>query len=150
MKKIVLAAVAAAAMTVPAAAQSGEGRIEARGGFISIMGFEKAAAGVGAGYDFDMGGSGFVGIDGGVEKVFVDGLDPLWTLAVRGGAKVGDKAKIYALGGRLFVEGTGAWFLGAGGQHDLGERTYVKLEYRRTIESGADLSYVMAGVGMKF
>lgn len=152
MRKIaILAAAATALFATPAFAQSGEGRVEARGGIVWAGGAEEAFIGAEAGYDFDLGETAFVGVNAGVDKVLVGGSDAIFSVGGRIGAKVGEKGKIYALGGYAFTDGSGdAAYIGAGYQHKLGSNVYGKIEYRRTLASGTDLNFAGVGVGFAF
>ena len=154
MRKIALiAALAAATVASPALAQdaaTGEGRVEVRGGIAWAQGAEEAFAGVEAGYDFDLGDSAFVGIQGSADKVLASGAEVLWSIGGRVGVKAGDAGRAYVLGGYGFVDGSDGPFAGAGYQHNLGANTYAKIEYRRTLVSGPDVNFAGVGVGFRF
>ena len=154
MRKIaILAALAAATVAAPAFAQDaapGEGRVEARGGIVWAEGAEEAFAGVEVGYDFDLGDTAFIGIQGSADKVLVEDVDVLWSIGGRVGAKVGDAGRAYVLGGYGFAEGDDGAFAGAGYQHNLGKNVYAKVEYRRTLVEGPDLNFAGVGVGFRF
>ncbi len=66
MYKQVLAVTVFAAFAATPAYAEGEGRIEARGGIAFAGGTSEAFAGIGGGYDFDLGGKAFIGLDVGV------------------------------------------------------------------------------------
>lgn len=151
-KLIVLAAVAAAVSAAPAVAQerSGEGRIEARGGVAWASGTEEAFAGIAAGYDFDLGDSAFVGVEGSADKVLASGANVLWSVGGRLGVKAGVAGKAYALGGWGFTKGGDAPFLGLGYQHKFGDSLYGKIEYRRTLDNGPDVNFAGVGLGVNF
>lgn len=151
-KIVVLAALAAATVATPAFAQSaaGEGRVEVRGGIAWAEGAEEAFAGVAAGYDFDLGDTAFVGVEGSADKVLADGAEVLWSIGGRVGAKVGDAGRVYALGGYGFADGSDGPFAGAGYQHNLGEKIFAKVEYRRTLVEGPDVNFAGVGVGLRF
>ena len=151
MRKIViLAALAAATVASPALAQSGEGRAEVRGGIAWAQGQEEAFAGIAAGYDFDLGDTAFVGAEVSADKVLAGGADVLFSVGGRVGAKVGDAGRVYALGGSGFTEGDDGAFAGAGYQHNLGEKLFAKIEYRRTLVEGPDVNFAGVGVGLRF
>lgn len=145
MKKIILAAVAAAAMAAPAAA---EYRAEVRGGMAFGYGDSAPVVGVGGGYDHVM-DSGFVGIDVGADKVFEDGVDVVFSVGARAGAAMGEGTKLYGTVGLAFEDGSDL-YAGIGAQKDFGETTYGKLELRRFFNSGKDINALVVGVGMKF
>ncbi len=155
MRKIaILAALAAATVASPAFAQdsaaTGEGRIEVRGGIAWAQGAEEAFAGVAVGYDFDLGDTAFIGVEGSADKVLADGAEVLWSIGGRVGAKVGDEGRAYVLGGYGFVDGSDGPFAGAGYQHNLGEKVFAKVEYRRTLVEGPDVNFAGVGVGFRF
>lgn len=149
---IAIAAVAAAVTAVPAAAQErgGEGRVEARAGIAWAAGNSEAFAGIEGGYDFDLGESAFIGVQASADKVLVKGANVIWGVGGRIGAKVGEKGKIYALGGYAFSEGDDAAFIGAGFQHKFGSKLYGKIEYRRTLNNGTDVNFAGLGLGAAF
>ena len=151
-KFIVAAALTAAALSAPAfAAEGGEGRIEARGGIAFADGDSEAIAGVAAGYDFDLGESAFVGVEGSADKLLVGGTDVLFGASARAGAKVGENGKFFVAAGYTFGEGD-AFHAGAGYEQKLGSNVYGKLEYRRFFvgDGFADINTVAVGVGVKF
>jgi outer membrane immunogenic protein len=149
MKKLLIAAAAVSAF-IASPAMANEGRVEARGGIAFAAGAEEAFAGIGAGYDFDLGESAFAGVDLGADKVLADGADVFWSVGGRVGAKVGEKGKAYVLGGIGFADGFEEGYLGAGYQHKLGEKVYGKVEYRRVLLDGSDLNFAGVGVGVAF
>jgi hypothetical protein len=150
MRKLVLAAAAAAALSATPAFAANEARVEARGGIAFAGGAEEAFAGVAAGYDFDLGDSAFIGVEGSADKVLANGSKVLWGLGARVGAKTGDAGKLYAIGGIGFCCSTSDPFLGAGYQHKFGESLYGKIEYRRVLTNGTDLNFVGVGLGTTF
>lgn len=146
MRKIaVLAAVAAAAVAVPASAN--EGRAEVRSGIAFADGYEEAVLGVAAGYDFDLGTSAFAGVEVSADKVLVDGAEVVLGTSGRLGAKLGN-GKLYATAGYSF-NGVEAFHAGAGYEHKIGSRAYVKAEYRRLFDD-VDGNIAAIGVGMTF
>lgn len=148
MKKMfAIAAAAVALATVPA--QANEARVELRGG-VAWANETEAFAGVGAGYDFDLGDKAFAGLDAGADKVLVDGAEVLWSVGGRIGAKVGTGGKLYALGGVGFCCGEQDAYAGAGYQHALGQKAYVKVEYRNVFNDGDNINFAGVGVGVRF
>ena len=144
---IVLGA-AAAALAVPA--QANEARVEARGGIAWAEGVEEAVAGVAAGYDFDLGETAFLGIEGSADKVLADGADVVWGASARVGARVGANGKLYAAGGYSFGEGEDVPHLGAGYQHRVGTNLYLKTEYRHFFSDFVDVNTAVVGLGYSF
>ncbi|MBT8427514.1 MAG: hypothetical protein KJO02_05745, partial [Erythrobacter sp.] len=78
-KFALLAAVAAAAVATPAAAEDegGEFRAEVRGGVIWVEDFSEATLGAAVGYDFDLGETAFAGVELSGDKILVEGADVL-------------------------------------------------------------------------
>jgi outer membrane immunogenic protein len=147
MLKYALAALALTAAASPALAN--EGRVEARGGIVWAGGGEEAVAGAAAGYDWDLGESAFIGVEGSADKILVDGIDVLFGATARVGAKLGENGRLYATGGYTFGEGDAA-HIGAGYQHNLGESVYAKVEYRHFFDDFADLDAAVVGIGFRF
>lgn len=149
MRKIaIVLGAAAAALAVPA--QANEARVEARGGVAWAEGEEEAIAGIAAGYDFDLGETAFLGVEGSADKVLVDGADIVWGATARVGAKVGANGKLYAAGGYSFGEGEDVPHLGAGYQHKVGSNLYLKAEYRHFFSDFVDVDTAAVGVGYAF
>jgi outer membrane immunogenic protein len=146
---LVLAATMAAAFTTPAFA-SGEGRIEARGGIAFAGGSSEAFAGIGAGYDFDLGDKAFIGADLGADKILAGNTKVLFSVGARVGAKIGEKGRLYANGGIGFCCGTSDPYIGAGYQHKIGSSVYGKVEYRRILSNGTDVNFAGLGIGVAF
>jgi outer membrane immunogenic protein len=152
MRKLALIAAIAAFTATPALAE-GQGRVEARGGLATGGGAEEGFAGIAAGYDFDLGSNGFLGLEAGADKVLAGGADVLFSAAVRGGVKAGEKTRIYAIGGMGFADGESDPFIGAGAEFGLGGgNVYAKAEYRRVITSGGfpDINFFGVGIGSRF
>lgn len=152
MKKMfVLAAAAAAIAATPAQAATGEGRVEVRGGIAWGGGGEEAFGGVGAGYDFDLGDSAFVGIDLGADKVLVGGAEVLWSVGARVGGKVGQNGRAFVNGGVGFCCGEQDPYAGVGYEHKVGSNVYLKAEYRHVfINASNDINFAGAGIGFRF
>lgn len=149
MRTLVLAALAATTALAATPAMANETRVEARGGIAWGAGDSEAIAGVAAGYDFDLGDSGFAGAEISADKVLVDGSDVVFGLSARAGAKLGE-GKLYGIGGYSAAEGPDAWHLGAGYQHKLGSSLYLKGEYRHFFTDFEDIDALVAGVGFTF
>jgi outer membrane immunogenic protein len=150
MRKFATLAVVASALIAAPAYASGEARVEARGGIAFAGGNSEAFVGVAAGYDFDLGDSGFVGLEGSADKLLVGGSDVLFGVAARGGAKVGEKGKAYVLGGYGFTKDASDPFIGAGYQHKIGSKVYGKLEYRMILNQGSNINFAGVGIGAAF
>jgi outer membrane immunogenic protein len=150
MRKFAPLALLASALIAAPAYASGEGRVEARGGIAFAGGAEEAFAGIAGGYDFDLGDSGFAGIEGSADKVLVGGADVLFGVAARAGVKAGEKGKAYVLAGYGFTDNADDAFIGAGYQHKIGNKVYGKLEYRMILNQGSNINFAGVGVGVAF
>lgn len=152
MRKMIFAAATAIAATVAfaAPAQANEGRVGVHGGVLWSDGDSEGVLGAMAGYDFDLGQQGFVGVEGSVDKILEDGVDLIGSLTARGGLKVGAKGKAYALAGYTFTEGDDLPHAGLGYQHKLGERFFVNAEYRHYFADGPDANAATVGLGLTF
>lgn len=155
MRLAILSAAAVLLATTPALAN--EARIEARGGVAWSNGESEALAGVAAGYDYDLGTSAFVGAEVSADKILDGAANRVgFGFAGRVGAKIGEKSKLYAIGGYTtkfceFCDDT--WNAGAGYELGFGQKLYGKVEYRHFFvdnSSGDDVDAVVAGLGMKF
>ena len=142
-----LATLAAAAVAAPA--QANEARVEARGGMVFAFGDEEAVAGAAAGYDFDLGEDGFAGVEVSADKVLRGGFDVQFGFTGRVGINTSEDGRLYFNGGYT-VGDLDDWHLGAGYQHDLGERLYVKAEYRHIFENGFEPDVALVGLGARF
>ncbi len=147
IKFAAIVAVAAAVSAIPA--QANEVRVEARGGAVFAFGDEEAVAGVAAGYDYDLGESGFAGVEVSADKVLRDGYDVQFGFTGRVGVNLSEAGRFYFNGGYT-VGDIDDWHLGAGYQRDLTESVYAKVEYRHIFEGGIDPDVALVGVGMRF
>ena len=140
MKIFAYAATAAVIFTAtPALA---EGNVDVHGGISGTCvegacDSAKFVVGVGAGYDFAVGNNVFLGPQANVDLIRIgDSTLGNYSLVARLGTKIGEKSKIYALGGYAGQElggGLGVasgWRLGAGYEHLLGKNIFLKIEYR--------------------
>ena len=149
MRKIaILAAAVSAVIAVPAAAN--EGHAEVRGGIAWANGVEEAVAGVAAGYDWDLGDTVFVGVEGSADKVLASGTEVVFGATGRLGAKLSENTKIFAASGVSFSDGDENFHLGGGIQHALSESLYVKAEYRHFFDDFIDVNTAVVGVGLRF
>ena len=149
MKKTLIIAAAMLASATPALAE-GEGRIEARGGIAFTSNASEAIAGIAAGYDFDLGaGKGFAGVEVSADKLLVGGADVLFGVTGRLGTRIGENGRLFGTAGYSFNDGD-AFHAGAGYQHNLGEKAFAKVEYRRYFNDGTDVNTATVGVGIRF
>lgn len=154
MRKFAVATAAAvAALATPAAARDGgEFRVEARGGIVWAYDESEATAGAAIGYDFDLGETLFVGVEGSLDKVLVDGADAVFGLSSRLGTKTSDAGKLYATLGYTFENDSfyDAIVLGAGYEHKLNDTIYVGAAYRHFFSDFGDLDAATVSVGAAF
>lgn len=144
----------AAAVAVSAAAQAqealGTARAEVRGGIAWTAGEEEAVAGAAIGYDFDLGDSALIGVEGFADHLLADGADFVWGLGARAGIRVSDAGRLYAAGGYPFGDGEDTPYLGAGYNHRLGQSVYVSAEYRHFFSDFLVVNAATVGVGFNF
>lgn len=149
MRLVIISLAAALTAATPALAE--EGRVEARGGIVFASGESEGVLGVAAGYDWDLGETTFVGVEGSADKILVDGSDVFFGATARIGAKVGERGKLYGLAGYTFGEGEDAPHAGVGYEHQFGSKVYGKVEYRHYfINDFTDLNSAVVGVGIRF
>lgn len=151
-KFAVAAAVAAAAIATPAAAE-GEARVELRGGMIWAFDESEATVGAAGGYDFDLGETLFAGVELSADKVLVDGSDVAFGTTARLGANLGESGKLFAATGYTFGlddDSGDAWHLGGGYHHKLNESTYLGAEYRHYFDEFVDADAVNLVIGTTF
>lgn len=149
MKTIILAAAIAAASLSSAAHAAGEGRIEARGGIGWVSGVSSEVIGLALGYDFDVGSSAFIGLEGTIDTDF-DFVDPVVGLVARAGARLGEDSKLFVSGGYSRTTGFDLddATLGVGYQQGIGKSAIFSIQYQRYIDSKANR--VTAGLGLRF
>ena len=153
MRKVLLPLLASLAVASPALAN--EARVEARGGVVWNGGDEEAIAGVAAGYDFDLGSTAFAGAEVSADKILESNTRVALGLTGRLGAKLSESGKLFAAGGyttKFCRTCDESWHLGAGYQHNFGEKLYGKVEYRHYFfDNGvSDPDVVVAGLGVRF
>ena len=153
MRALLLSLVAAVGMATPALAN--EARVEARGGVVWDRGNSEAIAGIAAGYDWDLGGRTFAGVEVSGDKLLTSNTRISAGAGLRAGVKMNEDGKLYAIGSYQTKPCRGCdeyWTAGAGYQHGLMNSVYAKVEYRHLfIGNGfADSDSMSAGLGMKF
>ena len=181
---VLTSAVALLAAT-PAAAEGF--RAEIHGGWDHTSADDEGDSGVlygiGIGYDWDIGQRGFVGVEANLDDSTMKECESDVLLAsdraclragrdisvgVRGGIKVSEAGKLYALAGYTNArfkasyttpagvttsdsENLDGFRLGAGYQHDIGGNAYGKVEYRYSnYEADVSRHQVLLGVGVNF
>lgn len=154
MRKILVPCAAImAALATPALAN--EGRIEAHTGVVWDGSDNDATAGVTVGYDWDMGGSGFVGLETSADKILASNQRVSWGVGGRAGVKMAEAGKLYAVASYQtkpcrYCEDSVS--VGAGYQHNFGDKLYGKVEYRHyLVDNGVpDYDGAVVGLGMRF
>ena len=153
MRTILLSLAASLAIATPALAS--EGRVDIHGGRVLVEGEDRNTLGVAAGYDFDMSPNVFVGVEANVDKILDDDLDATLGGSLRLGTRL-STGKLYAVGG-ISTDPTDTPAIdqllsgGAGYEHNIGERAYVKAEYRHVfVEDFNDFDTVAVGVGVRW
>lgn len=153
MRKVLLPLLASLAIATPALAN--EARVEARGGVIWSNGQSQDIWGGAAGYDFDLGQTTFAGVEVSGDKVGTSNTKVAWGFSGRAGVKTGEATKLYALGGYTTEPCDlceGSWHLGGGVQQGIGNKLFVKAEYKHNFEHNGQASSntLLGGVGVKF
>lgn len=151
MRLVLLSLAAAAAVATPALAN--EGRVEARGGVVWSGGNSDEIAGIAAGYDWDLGGKAFGGLEVSGDKILTSNTRVSLGVAARLGLKTSEAGKLYAVGSyqtKFAKLGDDSVALGAGYQHALGSNVYGKVEYRHFFYDGNDANVAGVGLGYKF
>ena len=159
MKNIVLASLAALALSAPAAAAEFAGpSVGATIGFADddFAGTEAFTYGVNVGYDWDL-GTTVAGISLEYQDSSEDGIGRDLSAVARYGFKAGENALVYALAGytNQAIEGTGVELdgvrVGAGVEVPFATNAYGKVEYRYSnYEMGAELHQMVVGLGFRF
>lgn len=151
MRYVALSLLASLAVASPALAN--EGRVEARGGIAWDSNDSEATAGIAAGYDWDLGGNTFAGLETSADKMLTDNTRVSFGFGGRVGVKT-TAGKAYAVSTyqtKNFKYGEDSVTLGAGYQHNLGNNLYGKVEYRHHfVENVSDYDAALVGVGVKF
>ena len=146
-----LAFVSVPALAKDAEHSDGAARIEARGGMAWYDGHEEAVVGLAAGYDFNLGESGFFGVEASGEKLLVSDADVEWGISGRLGAEVTSHGALFAVGGYTFGEGEEGPHVGAGYEHHLGNGgLYLATEYRHLFGDHHEVNTIAFGIGTKF
>lgn len=153
MRSVLLALAASLAIATPALAN--EGRVDFHGGRVLVDGPDRNTLGVAVGYDFDMSPSLFFGVEANVDKILDSDLDTTLGGSLRLGARL-STGKAYVVGG-ISSDPTDTpaidqlYSAGAGYEHNVGERAYVKAEYRHVfVEDFNDFDTVGVGVGIRW
>ncbi|MCJ2177257.1 outer membrane protein [Novosphingobium album (ex Hu et al. 2023)] len=185
MKKFAIAGAAAALLAIPAAANA-QAFVQVETGLDSVSvdgeSDEGVNYGISAGYDLPLSGGMFVGIQGTVaDSTVKECASDVLTVGdrlcvktgrdlaavVRLGTSVGDKSKLYVLGGytnarirATYTDGVDSasdgangdgFRLGAGYQYDLSDRLFLKAEYRYSnYESDISRHNAIVALGAKF
>lgn len=153
MRAILFSLAALAATATPTLAN--EARVEARGGVVWDNSNSEGTAGIAAGYDFDLGGRTFAGVEVSGDKLLTSNTRISAGAGLRAGVKMNEDGKLYAIGSYQTKPCRGCdeyWTAGAGYQHGLMNSVYAKVEYRHLFVGNgfSDADTMMAGLGVKF
>lgn len=153
MIKLVLPVVAAFAFASPALAD--EARVEVRGGVFFGGGVTQDVYGVAAGYDYDLKGSGFVGVEVSADKVATSGTTVAFGASGRLGLKASTGTRLYVEGGytsKICSSCEHAIHAGAGFEQNIGNNVYGKLGYRHFFvgQGIPDFDAAVVGLGVRF
>lgn len=167
---LALMGLALVAATAPSAAlaEGGNGYVELRGGVAGASGTSSETIGLALGYDFDIGSQAFLGAEL-VADTDSSFADPIYGLNARLGFKSGERSKIFATlgyawsnysgviaiptgnGGAIAVPISGSYddfAAGFGFQHDIGQSSYLSLQYQNYFDTGINRASI--GFGIKF
>lgn len=149
------AAVASVAAATPAMAN--EGRVEAHVAADWSYGDAKASIGLGAGYDFDLANTIFIGPEASVDKLLTAGTHSSVQGGLRAGVAVPALGKVFVAAGAstdAYKGGTTDMYFGAGLQHTIEPGTYAKIEFLHYTAAGAGTTpsrnAISFGIGAKF
>ncbi len=142
-------AAAAAAAAIAAPAQANETRVEVRGGIVWCCGVSDETIGLAVGHDYDLGDTLFIGVEAVADTDF-DISDPVLGVNARLGTKVGEQTKLFVMGGYAHATGTDLddAVIGAGLQHNLGEKALLSVQYQRYLDT--DVNRALVGIGLRF
>ncbi len=133
-------------LAITAPAQAAEYRAEGRvGGAWTGDGGGVALVGFAAGIDVDL-GTGFAGLEASAD--FANGHFFVGSGAVRLGAKLSQRDKLYAIAGITTGSGFARGRIGGGYQHRFGRSTYSKIEYSHGL--GTHVSAALMSFGFTF
>lgn len=147
IRNIISASAVCSVMAFPAPAVAGESRGEVRGGYAWDGNINSASVGAAVGHDWKFGAGQFIGVEGSVDKMTIDGGEYIWGASGRIGTRVGMRGKAYAIAGFSHAVGSSS-HLGAGYQRSLGGPIYLKAEYRHMFNGSVNM--VVGGIGFKF
>lgn len=139
-----------AAIVCATSAVAGEARVEASGGMTWEHGETEAIAGLGAGYDFDLGESLFAGPVVSMDKELKRDSRVSFGFGGRVGVKATEADKLFLLSGyqtKPCRNCGDAVNLGAGYEHTLFDRLFGKIEYRHLFKSGPEPEVIVVGLG---
>jgi hypothetical protein len=148
MKKYLLATAALMTLSTPAYA-AGEGYVEGRIGYAWVGDLaDTESLGVALGYDFDVGGNAFVGIEATADTDF-DINNPILGLNARLGVKAGEKSKIFGTIGYVYdtTFEVDDMLVGAGFEQKVG-KVSLGLQYQRVLD--LEVNRLFVGIGTKF
>jgi hypothetical protein len=158
MRQVLIAAAAAAcamgAFAGPAmAGTSGDVRAEVRSGVDWEDGqAAKGTIGAAIGYDYNLPGGAFIGVEQAIDKTLVTRDDAVGSTSARFGIHATPRDKLYVISGYSYGSNyqDGA-HLGGGVEHSFGPY-YGKVEYRHIFNNDAanQNNQVLIGAGVKF
>jgi hypothetical protein len=156
MRQVLVAAAAALAMgsfVAPALASDGDVRAEVRSG-VSWNDGQAAKGSIGAavGYDYNLPGGAFVGVEQAIDKTLVQRDDAVGSTSARLGIHATPRDKVYVISGYSYGSNyhDGA-HVGAGVEHSFGPY-YGKVEYRHVFndDNAVQTNQALIGAGIKF
>jgi hypothetical protein len=151
--RFVLLSLAAVSLIAATPALAGEGRVEVHGGVIWNQGDSEAVAGVGAGYDFDLGSTVFAGPEVAADKTLASDTRVSFGFGGRAGIRIAEAGKLYVASAYQtkdckFCEDSVS--LGAGYEHEFAGNLFGKIEYRHYFSEAPEPDAVTVGLGVTF
>jgi opacity protein-like surface antigen len=158
-------AVLLSVVPVTPAFAGGDGNLQAITGAEIFQGSANLNYGIAGGYDFDLGGKGFIGVQATVDKSTLDGSDGDSVASdvdlgaqARIGLRTGEVSRAYLLAGlsslKLDTGGNSRQTglrAGIGYEQGLFGKALVKLEYRfSTYGDAGSRNQILAGFGFRF
>ncbi|MGA1809619.1 MULTISPECIES: outer membrane beta-barrel protein [Sphingobium] len=146
---------AAALALVSSPARADEAYVELTGGVSWNSEGTDAISGIAAGYDMDLDERFFVGVEATAEKLLVDDMRVAWGIGGRLGVELVRDNKLFVgvnWQSKDCRECGDAIGLGTGWEHNLTEKLYLKVEYKRLFISNGepDANVGIVGLGVMF
>ena len=147
------AVVATIAPIMATPAMAGEARLEAHVALDWDRGWMKSSAGLGAGYDFDLANTVFIGPEVSIDKLLASNATTILSGGGRAGVVVPKLGRIFVAAGaasRPYTGGASDWYYGVGVQHVIETGAYLKAEYLHYTPSGGGATPTRNALSVSF